>query len=184
MTLRLAAWGSLAFIGLGDSALVQTRQSTDCVRFSSNGRLPIGTVFRLQLPRGLEFLLADDDGAWELVVRPLADRGLNLLDVTPPVQTRPHVYIGPRYLSARESVGFARDVRFVVTREDFEAARGAITAFRRGDAPTVDKLDALMKGRLFLNIEDHNLKATPERDRDTESLEWIVFSGEVCLPAS
>jgi hypothetical protein len=185
--LRLAAV-SLTFLmltGAGQTVFRPPGQGTECVSFASDGRLHAGEVFRLRLPRDLEFRLAGNDGGWDIVIRPLNGRVANYLDVTPPLQTRPHVCIGRCYIDARESVAFPRDVRFVVTGEDYKAALDAIAASRQPpyDAgATLQKLDVLLKGRLVLNIDDHSLRSSPERDRKTETLEWIAFTGQVCVP--
>jgi hypothetical protein len=164
---------------------VQVKPTPECVPFASARRLAAGESFQLRLPRNLEFVLADDDGAWSIVIRPVGDSNVNFVDVTPPVQTRPHAYIGARYMNARDSVRFGRELGFVITREDYASAVAAIAASRQPPydaAATLAKLNTLMKGRLRLKIEDHSLARVPARDQ--EQLEWISFSGDICVPAS
>jgi hypothetical protein len=157
------------------------RPAERCVPFSSHGRLMRGTSFRLRLPHGLEFILKADDDAWALVIRPIGADGVNFLDVTPPLQTRPHVYIGARYIDGRESVKFSRALEFVIRRRDYEAALAAINRDPRDAGLTLAALKALMPGRLYLTIADHNLAHRPEDSQSTETLEWIAFAGTVCV---
>jgi putative addiction module component (TIGR02574 family) len=109
-----------------------------------------GEIFQLRLSRGLEFALVDDQGAWAIVIRPITDRSVNYFDVTPPLQTRPHAYIGPRYMDARESVAFPRDVRFVITPEDYDAALEAIASKALWESRT----DAEREGEFQLTDEE------------------------------
>lgn len=156
-------------------------QASDCVHFSSQGRLPLGTPFSVALSGGLEFRLTSD---WDITVVPTEKPDVDYLwVVSPPLRTAPHRHIGPAYgMSARESAGFDRDLRFVITSADYRAARDAIDS----DLPAGDiltRLEELGTGRLSLSITEFGLRGERLQDGTlSETLEWISFRGEACAP--
>lgn len=156
-------------------------QEPDCIAFSSHQRLMAGESFSVKLTHGLKFSLADDrDGSWAIVVGPVEEPFVNFFDLTPPLQTRPHAYIGRSYMEARESVSFPRQAHFVVTRRDYDEVARTIRDY---DASvSLATIGRLARGRLFLKVNDYSLVPTPFPDSSYETLEWITFSGEICIP--
>jgi hypothetical protein len=140
-----------------------------------------GASFTLGLFKGLEFRLTSD---WEITVVPTDQPTVDYLwVVSPPLRTAPQRQIGPGYgLSARESVTFPRDLRFVTTSDDYRAARAAID----GQLPpgeVLDRLEDLGTGRLSLVITEYGLRGERLSDGPMlETLEWISFRGEACVP--
>lgn len=155
-------------------------QSSDCVLFASQGRLQAGTPFNVPLLGGLELRLTSD---WRITVVPNDQPSVDYLwVVSPPLRTAPQRRIGPAYgLSARESVGFPRDLRFVITFEDYQAAREAVdSGLPAGEI--LKRLDELGKGRLSLVISEYGLHGERLSDGTlSETLEWISFRGEACV---
>lgn len=152
-----------------------------CVRFQSNGRLAAGTPFRADLPSGLEFRLSE---GWRISVGPKSEPDLDYLwVVSPPLQTAPHLIIGPAYgMTARESLRIERPLRFVLTKADRSAAVDAIAL--QSDE-TLKRLAQLGRGRLSLQITDHQIREIVLPDgRPGDAFEWITFTGEACAPRS
>ena len=156
--------------------------ATDCVRFQSPARLPAGTPFRAVLFRGLEFRLAAD---WQVTVVPSDEPTLDYLwVVSPPLRTAPHRMIGAGYgLTARQSVGIERPLRFVLTRAEYEAARAAIDS-QQDAGITLKELERLGRGRLTFRITDYQVRdnVTLPGGATGDVLDWIAFTGEACAP--
>jgi len=154
--------------------------SDDCVRFESPARFVAGTSFRAALLRGLEFRLSD---GWQLTVGPVDEPTMDYLwVVSPPLQTAPHLMIGPGYgLTARESARIQRPLRFVLTRPDYDAARVAIDL--QSPEETLKRLDQLGRGRLSFVITDFHVRDVTLPDgRQADAFDWISFRGEACVP--
>ena len=163
----------------GAASSVQRAQS-DCGRFQSPGRLAAGTPFRSPLLRGLEFRLS---AGWDISVGPAAEPTMDYLWlVSPPLQTAPHLMIGPGYgMTARESARIERPLRFVMTRADYDAARAAID-HRRAEE-TLKQLDQLGRGHLSFTITDYRIRDVTLPDgRQGDAFEWVAFKGEACVP--
>jgi hypothetical protein len=154
--------------------------STDCVTFQSPGRLTQGTLFRAALLNGLEFRLSS---AWSISVGPAGEPTMDYLwPVSPPLQTAPHLVIGPGYgMTARQSAQIPRPLRFVTTRADYDAARAAIEL--QSAEETLKQLDQLGRGHLTLAITDYRIRDVTLADgRQSDAFEWIVFKGKACVP--
>lgn len=149
-----------------------------CVAFASDGRLMAGESFTLKLPRGLEFTLKGDrNGSWAIIVSPVEPPFINFFDLTPPLQYRPHAYVGPVYIKARESVGMGRDEPFVVTRRDFDEVDRTVAESDAGTS--LATIARLATGRLLLRFPDYGLVLLPD---GSEELAWITLSGKICIP--
>jgi hypothetical protein len=166
----------------------QVHIETECVPFASKGKVRAGTDFRIPLPRGLEFeLLPMEQSGWSIRVGQSAGVIDYMWVVTPPYQTAPHVQIGAGYgLTARESAQIERHLRFVVTHEDYERARGLFTDWSEGRLETevFQKHRAeLRTGTLRLKITDFAIGAPVNtEDPENDVLDWIAFEGEACVP--
>jgi hypothetical protein len=155
---------------------------TDCVQFQSPTRLAAGTPFRAALLRGLEFRLSD---GWDISVGPAGEATVDYLwVVSPPLRTAPHRMIGPGYgLTARESAGIDRPLRFVLTRADYDAAKAAVDRTQPADE-TLRELDRLGRGTLSLVIVDFRVRDNVRLadGSTTDAFEWVTFKGEACVP--
>jgi hypothetical protein len=181
---RVRGWALVGLALMGSAHLSATApavQASDCVSFASQGRLQAGTPFSYPLPSGLELKLTTD---WDITVVSSDQPDVDYLWVgSPPLRTAPQRRIGPAYgMSARESVGFGRDLRFVITSEDYRAAREAIDS-NRPTGEILRRLEELGKGRLSLVISEYGLRGDRLQDGTfSETLEWISFRGEACVP--
>jgi hypothetical protein len=169
----------------GSGAATQTRQQgTDdqtCVPISSRGRLAHGTPFVAPLTAGLELRLRPDgDLGWSITV----GRPGGILDymwvVSPPFRTAPQRHIGPVYgLTAAESAGFPRHLRFVLTDAEYDAALKVVQGESAPDAKLA-AVERLGKGRLTIRIDKFAVRDTgPAPAR--HALDWIEFTGEACV---
>ena len=136
----------------------------NCAPFESTGRLLKNETFQAPAPRGLVFALYDDDGAWGIDIHPSKAPTHHYLDVTPPIQFRPHLYIGHGYVSAKESAETKRYVQFVTNETDYRRARKAIASYNKSKDPgaagaTLKTLGPLMKGLLTLEVHDYALES-------------------------
>jgi hypothetical protein len=179
-THTLAVTCALAIAGASGALLAQAKPG-DCVVVSPKTRLVKGTAFRAPIQHGFEFRLSAD---WSISVGPVDRPDLDYLwVVSPPLRTAPQLMIGAGYgLTARESVGFARSLRFVLTHEDYLRARSAIeTDLPAGDV--LKRLDDLGKGWLTLIVSDSKIQKVTQQDGMlVEALEWIKFRAESCVP--
>jgi hypothetical protein len=158
-------------------------QKQDCVTFGSNGKLARGASFVKELFPGLEFRLdAEDALGWSISVRE-GESGPNLMwVVSPPFQTAPQRHIGPVYgLTARESVGFDRSLRFVLNRNDYDRAEAIV----RNDLPaseTSKRLEDLGRGTLSIRVTNFAIDQTTGRSGTADALAWIEFEARACRP--
>jgi hypothetical protein len=180
---------SSAFHGTTESGQAGTRaaraQDTKCIRFSSEGRLRHDAPFTAAFPNGLELRLhPDGDFGWDIAVRRRVGSTVDYMwVVSPPFQTSPQRKIGPGYgLSAHESASFARDLRFVLTDADYEAAVKIIRE-NQASPEKMAAIDQLGKGTLSIEIARFGLRSVqgPGGVR-AEALDWIEFKGEACVP--
>ena len=105
---------------LADAAAPQAavgRAAETCVTLVSKGRLIYHTPFVAELTAGLELRLRlEADFGWRITVGRPGGMVDYMWVVSPPFRTAPHVQLGPVYgLSARESMAFVRELRFVLT---------------------------------------------------------------------
>jgi hypothetical protein len=96
------------------------RASMECVAFESPAQLPRETTFRVGLPHGLE-LRVD----FQISVGPASEPDVDYVWlVSPPLQTAPQRVIGEAYnVTAEQSAAEPRNLRFVVTREDYRTVQ-------------------------------------------------------------
>lgn len=169
------------------AAIAKAPQLTEeCVRFASESRLHMGDSYVAHLPRDLEFQLTPD-GPWGWSIWVGSSRspqGNYAWVVTPPLQTAPHMQIGPGYgLSARDSGEMSpRQYRFVLSREDYESA---IRVVRQESLDAIaSEFTRLGKGSLTFAITAFELRPAefPPETKLTEALAWIAFSGTACVP--
>lgn len=155
-----------------------------CTTFTSHGRLRNGESFSASLPRGFELRLAASPGGWGwdiAVTRPGGKYDDYMWVVSPPLVTgRAHVQIGPGYgLGGKASASFTRRLRFVLSDDDYAAAVKSHTA---DDADVT--LKRLGQGSLTLRIVRFETRPLPnEPPPHHETLDWIEFTGEACVPA-
>jgi hypothetical protein len=142
----------------------------DCVTIKSPSKLSAGSAFRVALHHGLEFRLSK---AWQISVGPAGDQTDYLWLVSPPLHFAPQRFFGRSYyVSAAESMKLQRSLRFVINRQDYDAA---LAAGELDDAAeSLRRLDILGRGVLILYIDKYEL--------DGETLRWISFHGEACVP--
>ena len=148
----------------------------ECAQFGAKP-LRAGSAFVHPLPAGLEFRLPFDGRSWSISVGPRGDPEADFLaPVSPPFRSAPHLIIGSGYgVTALESVGVSRrELRFVLSRHDAQAARDIASAARVGDLQRLKELDRLARGTLTLRITD--------ADADDEVIRWVEFEGEACIP--
>jgi hypothetical protein len=161
----------------------------DCTPFASRERLTEGTDFRLALPKGLFFhLRAQGAFGWGITVRTRDGKDDFVWVVSPPVQTAPHLQIGPVYgLTARESAHFERSIRFVLTPEDYQRALGLYEQWRTGQLTATEvnaRREELQRGTLRLKVTNFSVREgvkIPEGVKG-EAFNWIEFEGEACVP--
>ena len=101
--------------------------------------------------------------------------------VSPPFQTAPHRQLGPVYgLSARESMAFVRELRFVLTDDAYQAAL-KIVQEEVASPDKLAKLEQLGKGRLTMDVVRFGIRPSARAVPLSEALDWIEFKGEpVC----
>lgn len=174
----------------GLSARTMTAQAPqlteDCIRFGSERRLLMGDSYVAHLPRDLELQL-DPDGPWGWslwVGSSRSPQGNYAWVVTPPLQSSPHMQIGPGYgLTARDSAEMSpRQYRFVLSREDYETA---IRVVRQESSDVIaSEFKRIGKGSLSLTITEFELRPAefPPETKLTEALAWIQFTGTACVP--
>jgi hypothetical protein len=165
-------------------AAILTQPALECARFTSNGRLNHGAAYEAALPRGFRLhLRPDGDLGWDISVeQPGSEIHDYMWVVSPPLRTAPQRKIGPGYgLQARDSAGFERDLRFVLSDADY---REAVKAIDDPDAAdTLKQLQRLGQGTLALRVEGFGIRKLQDRaDISNEAFEWIQFRGEACVP--
>ena len=151
-----------------------------CVSFQSPGRLAAGRPYRAPIGSGLEFRLSAD---WTISAGPVDEPTVDYMwVVSPPLQSAPHLMIGPGYgMTARESARIERPLRFVITRADYSAARAAIALQSAGE--TLKRLDQLRRGHVSIAITDYRVRDVLLPDgRPGDAFDWIAFKGEACVP--
>jgi hypothetical protein len=157
-----------------------------CVPFASEERLTNGTSFRAPITPGLEVVLMSDPDGWIVQVEPAGDPGTDYLwIVSPPWQAGPHRYLGEGFgLTARQSLAMKRSLRFVTTRGAYQEAMAAYTAANRGPIEGIaERLAQLGQGSLSLEITGFDVAPAADGFR-TETINWIEFRGEACVPAA
>jgi hypothetical protein len=157
-----------------------------CVPFASQERLTNGTSFRAPITPGLEIVLMSDPDGWIIQVEPAAEPGTDYLwIVSPPWQAAAHRYLGEGFgLTARQSLAMKRTLRFVTTRGAYQEAMAAYTAAGRGPVEgIVERLAQLGQGSLSFEITGFDI-AHASDGFGTETINWIEFRGEGCVPAA
>jgi hypothetical protein len=176
-------WEPLTAAGAAAQRTGVSRAAETCVTLASRGRLVYDTPFVAELPVGLELRLRPAaDYGWSITV----GRPGGMVDyvwvVSPPFQTTPHLQFGPVYgLSARESMAFVRELRFVLTDEAYEAARKIVQEESASPAK-IAKLERLGKGRLRIDVVKFGMRPSTKAVPLSEALDWIEFKGEACVP--
>jgi hypothetical protein len=171
---------------LADAAARQAavaRPAEICVTLGSKGRLTYGTPFVAELPAGLELKLRPEaDFGWSIAVGRPGGMVNYIWVVSPPFQTAPHLQLGPAYgLSARESMAFVRELRFVLTDEAYEAAL-KIVREEVASAKKMATLERLGSGRLTIDVVKYGIRPGATAVPLGEALDWIEFKGEACVP--
>jgi hypothetical protein len=154
-----------------------------CMSISSQGRLRYGVPFRAQLPRGFELRLKpEDDFGWDISVRGPKGNLDYVWPVSPPYRTAPQRSIGPVYgLTAREAASFERDLRFVLSDADYDAAVKIVNEEVASEEKSA-RIEQLGVGRLTLMVTSFGLRKTAVRRQFAETFDWIAFRGEACVP--
>jgi hypothetical protein len=141
------------------------------------------TPFVAELPVGLELKLRPEaDFGWRITVGRPGGTVDYVWVVSPPFQTAPHLQLGPVYgLSARESMAFVRELRFVLTDEAYEAA---LKIYKEvvASPDKVGRLEQLGKGRLTIDVVKFGIRPSARAVPLSEALDWIEFKGEACVP--
>jgi hypothetical protein len=148
----------------------------ECVQFGAK-QVRAGVSFTYPLPSGLEFRLPYAAGGWAIIVGPRDDPEADFLaPASPPFRSAPHRVIGTGFgVTAQDSVRVSpRELRFVLSRRDAQAARDMASAALVGDVRRLKDLDRLTTGTLTLRITD--------ADADEEVVRWVGFDGEACVP--
>jgi hypothetical protein len=162
------------------------QQKYDCVTFKSRGRLRENEPFSAKLMRGLEVrLVAEGQYGWQIVVNPVGDKRVDYVwPVSPPYQTAPQLKLGPGYgLTAAESVGFKRELRFTLTTEDYRTAFDAASRGPRDTHEVEEMLRRLRTGTLALEVTGFSVRTFANPNGTTEDgLAWIAFKGQACVP--
>lgn len=181
----------MLLVGSGQAGSQQSAAShpaafppTRCVDFDSGGRLQAGTDFRVSLLHGLELRLIDQGVNWDIRVGPIDESLDYLWPVSPPLRTAPQRLIGDGYgMTARESASFARQLRFTLSRADYDEAVAVIDSGRSADE-VLKRLEQLGRGQLRLEITDYALRPNPRPGvaGTRDILEWITFKGRACAP--
>ncbi len=86
-------------------------------------------------------------------------------------------------MTARESASLRRELRFVLSRRDYDAAVWTIE--HDPDAGAVlRRLDQLGRGRLTIVVTDYGIRpnASANAEWDRELFEWITVAGRACVP--
>jgi hypothetical protein len=172
VALVLSAAGALA--DRGESQV----QQPACVAFSSGGPVTAGNSFGTPIGHGLEFRLSKE---WFISVGPVGEPNTDYLSiVSPPFRTAPHLVIGHGYgLTASESVGLERPLRFVLNAAEHAAARKAIES---EPAETLLRtLDGLARGVIKFRIYSYQIRRTLPDGTPTDVMESISFQGEACV---
>jgi hypothetical protein len=162
-------------------------QESTCVAFTSGGQVTAGNSFGTPIGHGLEFRLSSN---WTISVGPVGEPDVDFLTiVSPPFRTAPHLTIGPAYgLTARESVGIERPLRFVLTKSEFAAAREAIES--EPAEKLLRTLHTLARGTITFRITAYQIRQAPPALRRSvlggdgtpvDAFEWIAFNGEACV---
>lgn len=176
-------WEPLTQAGEAAQRTEVSRAAETCVTLVSKGRLIYDTPFVAELPAGLELRLRPEaDFGWHVTV----GRPGGMVDyvwvVSPPFQTAPHRQLGPVYgLSARESMAFVRELRFVLTDDAYEAAL-KIVQEEVASPDKLAKLEQLGKGRLTIDVVKFGIRPSARAVPLSEALDWIEFKGEACVP--
>ncbi|HEV3484445.1 MAG TPA: hypothetical protein VG106_03490, partial [Vicinamibacterales bacterium] len=142
----MRSWTSALFVlALTAPLHAQERVNENCVTFESSGRLRRGASFRKGVSPGLEFrLTARKDGVpgWYISVGPVDEAEDYLWLVSPPLQTAPHLVVGPAYgLSAHESATLTpRRFRFVLTRVEYDRVRARIETAQITNAAELERM--------------------------------------------
>lgn len=171
----------------------RTDAGETCARF---GPVTVsrGQSLAVPIPGALTFSLRPDGAlGWGLAVGPTtATEGAVsprdfLWPASPPFQTAPHLIIGAGYgLTSEESAALPRDLRFVLTSTDYEAALAAASA-RPLDADRVTQVLARLRlGRLRLTVSDYRLAPLDDTPGGAKMrrFQWIALSGEACVPGN
>ena len=179
----IAAYLAVTVLGTSGQVDAEISPTTKphCVDFTSHGRLRRGESFRTDVGGGLEFRLTDEGPAgWMISVGPKRTAHDYLWPVSPPLQTAPHLFIGPAYGQQphRSAQMTPRKFRFVLTRAEYDRVVAAIEKGRSGHQSTITAadLERMGRGTLVLRITGHAL--VPAGDE----LEWITFRGTACGP--
>jgi hypothetical protein len=172
----LALW-LLSGVGAAALAVQPPAQQRTCVAFASSG-LTAGNSYGAPIGHGLEFRLSSN---WTISVGPEGEPDVDYLGiVSPPFRTAPHLMIGPGYgLTASESVGLERPLRFVLTKAEHDAARKAIES--EPAESLLKTLDGLARGAIKLHIYAYQIRRTLPDGTPTDTLEAISFKGDACV---
>lgn len=183
MAIRTPVWVAAVMWVAAVGAPAIAAPPDQCVILRTPRRLLAGTSFREPLPGGLEFRLTFRSGVWFIALGPVEDHALDYVWVaSPPVRGAAHRMIGPGYgLTASESADVPRDLRFVVTRADYASLRASLEPDPAG--VTLERMEALGRGRLSVVITDYELSAVTSGEGDgRDGFKWITFEAEVCVP--
>ncbi len=166
--------------GLADRGEAPVQRPT-CVAFTSGGQVAAGNSFGTPIGHGLEFRLSKD---WFISVGPAGEPATDYLSiVSPPFRTAPHLTIGRGYgLTALESVGLERPLRFVLTKAEHAAARKAIES--EPAETLLGTLDTLARGTIEFRIYAYQIRRTLPDGTPADTLESIAFQGEACVRAA
>jgi hypothetical protein len=159
----------------------------ECV--SLDERLAFGARLTLPLPRGLELRVEPEgDGGWRIAAGLPGQPEDFIWPVSPPFRTAPHRSIGPVYgLTPAQSAELPRNLRFVLTIEDYRRLTDLIAQNDRGEIEPerlLAEIGRVTAGSLRLSVPAFGLResprVTPGGTRD--AFEWVRLEGEACVP--
>lgn len=162
-----------------------TNIPSECIVFSSAGRLMPAESFTVPVMSGLEFRLRPNtplSDLWTIMVGPTGEESKDFLwIVSPPLRTAPQLMIGNSYgYRAEESVQIERNLRFVLTEQDYQDALQIVETQLAGPEKMA-RLERLGQGVLTLKVTSYSLREGGRTPGERDGLNWIEFEGRACI---